>query len=294
MRRSSSRCLRPSTIPSKRCNILRRWKRREMLRIGTRDLLRRETVQTVAAQLSDLACVAIDFALAIVTRQLLDAEGRDAAPGTFAVIATGRLGAQEMSYSSDIELLYVYDASGVDEAGAAAADAFFVKAGCDLTAALRDETHEGHLYRVVAPTMARHRRMVEGLLAGPVRRSITWGRAMPRERWTLSESAPDCRRRRARSPVSRVRSAICVRACRRPCGCCLPSTLPFGPPKKSSGSRRLPSCAMGLAMRRSGTRAPLPRWKRCGPPVCWTKPCGGSSTMPMCFFGQRSIAASLA
>jgi glutamate-ammonia-ligase adenylyltransferase len=137
--------------PVEALQMLRRWKRREMLRIGTRDLLRRETVQTVAAQLSDLACVAVDFALAIVTRQLLDTEGRDAAPGTFSVIATGRLGAEEMSYSSDIELLYVYDAPNRDEAGAAAADAFFVKAGCELTAALGDETHGGHLYRVVAP-----------------------------------------------------------------------------------------------------------------------------------------------
>ncbi len=132
-------------------NILRRWKRRETLRIGTRELLRRETVQTVAAQLSDIACVAIDFALAIVTRQLLDAEGRDKAPGTFAVIATGQLGAQELSYSSSVDLLYVYEAAGVDGADAEAAHAFFVKAGCDLTAALRDETHEGHLYRVGVP-----------------------------------------------------------------------------------------------------------------------------------------------
>ena len=95
--------------PDEALNILRRWKRRETLRIGTRELLRRETVQTVAAQLSDLACVAIDFALAIVTRQRLVAEGRDKAPGAFAVVGTGRLGAQEMSYGPDLDLLYVYE-----------------------------------------------------------------------------------------------------------------------------------------------------------------------------------------
>ena len=48
-----------------------------MLRIGTRDLLRHETVQSAAAQLSDVAAVAIDFALAIVMRQRLDADGLD-------------------------------------------------------------------------------------------------------------------------------------------------------------------------------------------------------------------------
>ena len=133
-------------------NILRRWKRRETLRIGTRELLRRETVPTVAGQLSDIACVAVDFALAIVMRQLLDAEGRETPPGTFAVIATGQLGAQEMSYGSEIDLLYVYDAPKMDDADAAATQTFFVKAGCDLTAALRDETHEGYLYRVRPPS----------------------------------------------------------------------------------------------------------------------------------------------
>jgi len=137
--------------PGEALNLLRRWKRRETLRVGTRELLRRETVQTVAAQLSDIACVAVDFALAIVARQLLDAAGRDHAPGTFAVIATGQLGAQELSYDSTIDLLYVYETAGVDGADAEAARAFFVKAGCDLTAALRDETHEGHLYRVSLP-----------------------------------------------------------------------------------------------------------------------------------------------
>jgi [glutamine synthetase] adenylyltransferase / [glutamine synthetase]-adenylyl-L-tyrosine phosphorylase len=133
--------------PMDALDMLRRWKRREMLRIGTRDLLRRETVQTVAAQLSDLASVAVDFALAIVMRQLLDAHRRDAVPGRFAVIATGQLGSREMTYSSDIDLLYVYDAPEPDEA----TEAFFVKAGCDLTAALGNETRDGYLYRVGVP-----------------------------------------------------------------------------------------------------------------------------------------------
>ncbi|HKY22128.1 MAG TPA: hypothetical protein VJM31_13010 [Vicinamibacterales bacterium] len=136
--------------PVEALNILRRWKRRETLRIGTRELLRRETVQTVAAQLSDIACVAIDCALAIVTRQLLDTEQRDKAPGTFAVVATGRLGAQELSYASEIDLLYVYETTA-DGADVESARAFFVKAGLALTAVLSEETHEGHLYQVVLP-----------------------------------------------------------------------------------------------------------------------------------------------
>ena len=140
-----------STIddPSEGLNMLRRWKRRETLRIGTRDLLRHETVQTAAAQLSDVAAVAVDFALAIVMQQRLDAERREKPPGTFAVIGTGHIGAREMSYGSDIELLYVYETTETEDAQADRD--FFIGVGCDLTAALRDETNDGSLYHVELP-----------------------------------------------------------------------------------------------------------------------------------------------
>jgi glutamate-ammonia-ligase adenylyltransferase len=130
-------------------NLLRRWKRRETLRIGTRDLLGHETPQTVSAQLSDVAAVAVDFALAITMRRRLDEDERQNAPGTFAVIATGDLGAREMGYDSNISVLYVYDTHS--DADAAAARDFFIRVGCDLTAALRDETHDGSLYNVELP-----------------------------------------------------------------------------------------------------------------------------------------------
>ena len=137
--------------PIEGLNMLRRWKRREGLRIGTRDLLRYETVQTASAQLSDVAAVAVDFALAIVMQQRLDAEARATPPGTFAVIGTGTLGGREMSYGGDVNLLYVYDAQNIGGAHAPVAREFFVRVGRDLTAALGDETNDGSLYRVTLP-----------------------------------------------------------------------------------------------------------------------------------------------
>jgi glutamate-ammonia-ligase adenylyltransferase len=137
--------------PVEGLNMLRRWKRRETLRVGTRDLLRHETVQTASAQLSDIAAVAVDFALAIVMQQRLEAESREKPPGTFAVIGTGSLGAREMSYGDEISLLYVYDAASATGDDASGARQFFVRVGCDLTAALRDDTHDGSLYRVELP-----------------------------------------------------------------------------------------------------------------------------------------------
>jgi len=134
--------------PVEGLNMLRRWKRRETLRIGTRDLLRHETVQTAVAQLSDVAAVAVDFALAIVMQQRLDAESLEKPPGTFAVVGTGSLGGRELGYGDNVDLLYVYDTQGADAAGASE---FFVSVGRDLTAALRDENGDGSLYKVVPP-----------------------------------------------------------------------------------------------------------------------------------------------
>ena len=140
-----------STIddPIEGLNLLRRWKRRETLRIGTRDLLGHETGQSVSAQLSDVACVAIDFALAIVMQQRIVAEGRDKPAGTFAVIGTGSFGACQIGYETTLSILYVYDMlPGIETAGARD---FFIRVGCELTAALGEETHDGSLYQVEVP-----------------------------------------------------------------------------------------------------------------------------------------------
>ena len=129
--------------PAEALNALRRWHRRETLRVAARDLLRRETVQTATAQISDLAGVVVDVALAIATRQSLEADERDALPGTFAVVGMGTLGGRELGYSPEIDLLYVYD--GAEDKDA---HAFFQRLGRTLTAMLGEETEEGGLYRV--------------------------------------------------------------------------------------------------------------------------------------------------
>ena len=73
-------------------------------------------------------------------QQRLDAETRGKAPGTFAVIGIGNIGGREMSYADAVELLYVYDTDNAGGGDADDAREFFVRVGCDLTAALRDET----------------------------------------------------------------------------------------------------------------------------------------------------------
>ena len=127
-------------------NVLKRFQRREMLRVAARDLfgmLNRESLETTTTQLSNLADTIVDRTLRIVA---VEAAGRQGPlPGRFAVIGMGKLGSGDLNYSSDIDLIYVYEASD-EEAGAA--HGRYQKLGRRLTSLLADHTAEGYLYRV--------------------------------------------------------------------------------------------------------------------------------------------------
>lgn len=83
--------------------VLRRWKRREMLRIAARDLTGISDLPTVGRELAALAEVCLDAAVSIA--------GPDQ---PFAVIGMGKLGGRELNYSSDVDVLFVHEGSGED------------------------------------------------------------------------------------------------------------------------------------------------------------------------------------
>ncbi|HEX9466987.1 MAG TPA: bifunctional [glutamine synthetase] adenylyltransferase/[glutamine synthetase]-adenylyl-L-tyrosine phosphorylase [Acidimicrobiia bacterium] len=82
---------------------LRRWKRRELIRIAVRDLLGTADLPAVGRELAALAEVCLDAALQIVAV--------DTALDTtqFAVVGMGKLGGRELNYSSDVDVLFVHD-----------------------------------------------------------------------------------------------------------------------------------------------------------------------------------------
>jgi glutamate-ammonia-ligase adenylyltransferase len=77
---------------------LRRWKRRELLRVAARDLLGVADLPTVGRELAALAQVALRAALDLVGPTL-----------PFAVVAMGKLGGRELNYASDIDVLFVHE-----------------------------------------------------------------------------------------------------------------------------------------------------------------------------------------
>ena len=83
---------------------VKRFRRREFLGVAARDLLGETDMAGATRQLSTLADVVVHTVLRLLTEDLRVATGRDAVPGSFAVIGMGKLGGMELNYSSDIEL----------------------------------------------------------------------------------------------------------------------------------------------------------------------------------------------
>ncbi|MCX7682744.1 MAG: glutamine synthetase adenylyltransferase [Anaerolineae bacterium] len=115
-----------------RLDVLRRFQRRELLRIGTCDLLGLLDLPSVAMQLSYLADALVCVSLAVAAASMnLETDG-------FAVVALGKLGGQELNYSSDIDLLFL----------AASYSEGYRRLGERLIEVLARVTGEGFLYRV--------------------------------------------------------------------------------------------------------------------------------------------------
>ena len=155
------------TVKELKLAVLRRFRRREMLRIGVRDLLRLAKVPETTASLSDLAALLIEAAYDIVDADLVrqygkpmhkNRQGRWVETG-FAIVGMGKLGGHELNYSSDVDLIYVY-ASHEGETRAASERAvkpmaagisneeYFEILSRELTKALSEQTREGYVFRV--------------------------------------------------------------------------------------------------------------------------------------------------
>ena len=141
---------------------LARFMRREMLRIGARDLLKAANVEGTIAELSNLADAVIQCVYEVCFRGLVARHGvpqdSDTAGGLrdarFTILAMGKLGGRELNYSSDIDVIYIYDGEqGCTEASAPSQTAisnreFFAKLAQSLTHELSTLTEEGYFYRV--------------------------------------------------------------------------------------------------------------------------------------------------
>ena len=146
-------------------DALRRYQRTELLRIGVCDAFGLLDFRAATVQLSLLADGMIEACLQLVAADL------QISPDGFAVLAMGKLGGEELNYSSDIDLVFLAktldsstkrksSANGDETANdslapthgnpmpAAQSDSMVVTLAQRLIKALQDATGEGFLYRV--------------------------------------------------------------------------------------------------------------------------------------------------
>ena len=145
--------LEPQDDESTFMDRLRRLRRREMVRIAWRDLTGAASLAEVLAELSDFADAAITAALAFAVRSL---EPRYGQPRTrtgeaqeLVVLGMGKLGARELNFSSDVDLVFLYPEAGeTDGRRPLANEDYFTRLGQALIRLLDARTAEGFVFRV--------------------------------------------------------------------------------------------------------------------------------------------------
>jgi glutamate-ammonia-ligase adenylyltransferase len=188
-------------------STLREFKQRDMLRIAARDLARLADSTDIMLELSNLADVCVDAVHAICWQQLtqrfgapyhLDVDDRWR-PTTFCTIGLGKLGGQELNYSSDIDVIFIYSDEGhvfktpprgTEQTGKGLNNhQFFIRLSEAIVAEIGKLTPEGMLFRIDL------RLRPEGN-AGPLARSLAsyenyyaqWGQTW--ERMMLIKARP--------------------------------------------------------------------------------------------------------
>lgn len=134
-------------------SALRRFKRRETLRIGYGDIVRNLPLEQTTRQISYLADAVVEAAVRACHFQLEQKYGTpmraDRRPARFCVLGLGKLGGEELNYSSDIDLVFLYDQDGTTTQPRRISNKeFYEKLGKELTKLLTETTELGQAYRV--------------------------------------------------------------------------------------------------------------------------------------------------
>ncbi|HEY8504021.1 MAG TPA: bifunctional [glutamate--ammonia ligase]-adenylyl-L-tyrosine phosphorylase/[glutamate--ammonia-ligase] adenylyltransferase, partial [Gemmataceae bacterium] len=132
----------------------RRFRQRQLLRIGANDVIRDRPLEEITRELSRAADVALEVAFRTARRGLVERFGEphaaDGRPARCAVLAFGKLGGEELNYSSDIDLMFVYDADGSTRGRRTSLgnDEFFARLVGEVVRLLSAHTDRGQAYRV--------------------------------------------------------------------------------------------------------------------------------------------------
>jgi [glutamine synthetase] adenylyltransferase / [glutamine synthetase]-adenylyl-L-tyrosine phosphorylase len=164
------------------------FRRRALIRIVLRDVLGMAVLSEITEELSNLADAILDVAYRRIRDSLAARYGEprlaDGRPGGFSVISLGKLGGQELNYSSDIDLMFLYAGAGeTDGAEPLSNKEFYKKVANQYTELLSTYTGEGQCYRVdlrLRPdgTLGEICSSVDGAIAYYFQRARDWEKQM--------------------------------------------------------------------------------------------------------------------
>jgi glutamate-ammonia-ligase adenylyltransferase len=150
----SGRAVAASEDDAQAMYLLRRMKAEAALLIALADIGGVWLVMRATRALTELADIAVDaaarFALAVAMREGRLAPPDKAAPqlgSGYIVLAMGKMGAFELNYSSDIDLIVFYDPAAPALPPDAAPAALFVRVTQRLVKLLQERTGDGYVFR---------------------------------------------------------------------------------------------------------------------------------------------------
>ena len=139
------------------CAALRLHKQREYLRIGARDLMASVTMEETVRELTALAETALDAAYRFSRAEVEKDYGALNQPGSekpnrFVVIGMGKLGGRELNFSSDVDVIFLYENDEGESSGGSKGKIgpreFFSAIGRKIIHAMGDITEDGFVFRI--------------------------------------------------------------------------------------------------------------------------------------------------
>jgi glutamate-ammonia-ligase adenylyltransferase len=130
-------------------NALRRFHHRELVNIVLLDLAEKITPAQADGGLTDLAEVCVEGALGLARGELAR-RGSVPAHSEFLVVGMGKLASRELTYGSDLDLIFLYDVEGGADGVQLAAQEYYVRLAQKLIWALQTHTDDGRCYQIDA------------------------------------------------------------------------------------------------------------------------------------------------
>jgi [glutamine synthetase] adenylyltransferase / [glutamine synthetase]-adenylyl-L-tyrosine phosphorylase len=134
--------------------VFRRFRQKQVLRIGTNDIIRDRPFDEITRDISRVADAALEVALATALRRVSvrfgDPYTTFGQPARCVILAFGKLGGEELNYSSDIDLMFLYDEEGgtrSKRSGAVENSEYFGRVLSEVVKLLSAHTDQGQAYR---------------------------------------------------------------------------------------------------------------------------------------------------